>query len=116
MVSMILWIVGATAVAAGVLVPVILGASRHREVRSAKSAARSAYRRLGFHVETLGVGDDVVARRAWEDASERWRATGELLARATTAEECAAARATAMEGLKRIDDARRRLGLEAEGG
>lgn len=91
---------------------------RKRQVVAAQDAKRteveSLYQRLGGDVATLSPGDDGVARQAMADASERYNATGALLARADidTVEELESAKRTAVEGIMAARVARQRLGLD----
>jgi len=73
----------------------------------------SLYARLGSDVSTLNAGSDAVTQQALVDASERYTATGSLLAdpRATPAV-LAQAKRTAIEGIMATRIARQRLGLD----
>ena len=83
------------------------------EVAGARADVESLYSRLGNDVSTLDPGTDVVARQAMVDASERYGATGSVLAdqRAGVAV-LAQARRTAIEGIMAARVARQRLGLD----
>ncbi len=85
---------------------------RSREMQGSRADVESLYNRLGSDVANLAPGDDPVARQALADASERYTATGALLAQSDTAGEYAAARRTVAEGLAAARVARTRLGLD----
>lgn len=72
----------------------------------------SLYDRLGADVQNLDPKDNAVARQAIADASERYTATGALLAHADTVGEYQAAHRTAVEGLYAARTARTALGLD----
>ena len=73
----------------------------------------SLYGRLSNDVSTLNAGDDVAARQALVDASERYTATGALLADPrASAPVLAQAKRTAIEGIMACRVARQRLGLD----
>ena len=86
--------------------------SREQELEDARADVESLYGRLGSDVQLLAPGDDPVARQALADASERYNATGALLAKADTPGEYAAARRTAVEGITAARVVRERLGLD----
>ena len=86
--------------------------NRAKELEDARADVESLYGRLGSDVQLLAPGDDPVARQALADASERYTATGALLAKADTPGEFAAARRTAVEGLTAARVVRERLGLD----
>lgn len=86
--------------------------SRVQELDDLRADVESLYGRLGSDVQLLAPGDDAVARQALADASERYTATGALLAKADTPGEYAAARRTAVEGLAATRVVRQQLGLD----
>ena len=86
--------------------------SRSQELEDLRADVESLYGRLGSDVQLLAPGDDPVARQALADASERYTATGALLAKADTPGEFAAARRTAVEGIAAARVVRERLGLD----
>ncbi len=86
--------------------------SRATELEDLRADVESLYGRLGSDVQLLAPGDDAVARQALADASERYTATGALLAKADTPGEYAAARRTAVEGITAARVVRDRLGLD----
>ena len=86
--------------------------SRATELDDLRADVESLYGRLGSDVQLLAPGDDAVARQALADASERYTATGALLAKADTPGEYAAARRTAVEGITAARVVRQRLGLD----
>jgi hypothetical protein len=85
---------------------------RQKELEGRRAEVLSLYDRLGADVQNLAPGDDPVARQALVDASERYTATGSLLAHADTHGEYDAARRTALEGLQAAQTARKELGLD----
>jgi hypothetical protein len=86
--------------------------ARSKELEDLRADVESLYGRLGSDVQLLAPGDDAVARQALADASERYTATGALLAKADTPGEFAAARRTAVEGITAARVVRERLGLD----
>ena len=86
--------------------------ARAVELDDLRADVESLYGRLGSDVQLLAPGDDAVARQALADASERYTATGALLAKADTPGEYAAARRTAVEGIAAARVVRERLGLD----
>lgn len=78
-----------------------------------RAEADSLYARLGSDVSTLNPRDDTVAQQALADASERYTATGALLANPrATPEVLAVAKRTAVEGIMATRVVRQRLGLD----
>jgi hypothetical protein len=86
--------------------------TRATQLEDLRADVESLYGRLGSDVQLLAPGDDAVARQALADASERYTATGALLAKADTPGEFAAARRTAVEGIAAARVVRQRLGLD----
>ena len=86
--------------------------ARSQELEDLRADVESLYGRLGSDVQLLAPGNDDVARQALADASERYTATGALLAKADTPGEYAAARRTAVEGIAAARVVRERLGLD----
>lgn len=100
-------------VAGGLLSLVVVRRRRRRQqLAGLRADVTSLYDRLGSDVSTLNPAADPVARQALADASERYGATGALLARANTPAEYAAARRTAVEGLTAARVVRTKLGLD----
>ena len=88
------------------------GKRRAQQLEDLRADVESLYGRLGSDVQLLAPGDDPVTRQALADASERYTATGALLAKADTPGEFAAARRTAVEGIAAARVVRERLGLD----
>ncbi len=86
--------------------------SRQRANEGARADVESLYNRLGADVSNLSPGDDPVTRQALADASERYTATGALLAQSDTPGEFEAARRTVVEGLTAARLVRTRLGVD----
>jgi len=86
---------------------------RQESTGGLRAEVDSLYARLGSDVSTLNAGSDAVTQQALVDASERYTATGSLLAdsRATPAV-LAQAKRTAIEGIMATRVARQRLGLD----
>ncbi len=86
---------------------------RQESTGGLRAEVDSLYARLGSDVVTLNAGSDAVTQQALVDASERYTATGSLLAdpRATPAV-LAQAKRTAIEGIMASRVARQRLGLD----
>ncbi len=86
---------------------------RQESAGGLRAEVDSLYARLGSDVSTLNAGSDAVTQQALVDASERYTATGSLLAdpRATPAV-LAQAKRTAIEGIMATRVARQRLGLD----
>jgi len=103
---------GAAGAAAGGAVALSKRRRRRQELEGRRAEVLSLYDRLGADVQNLNPGDDPVARQAMVDASERYTATGSLLAHADTHGEYDAARRTALEGLQAARTARAELGLD----
>ena len=79
----------------------------------ARADVQSMYSRLGSDVATLNTGDDKVAQQAMVDASERYNATGSILADPHAgAAVLAQARRTVIEGIMAARVARQRLNLD----
>lgn len=89
--------------------------NKRRKQKRALQVARDNvipyYDRLASEVNTIDTKDDVTARQAMADASERFTAAGSLIASATTIEQWASARRAALEGLQAAKLARTTLGL-----
>ena len=86
--------------------------SRQRANEGARADVESLYNRLGADVSNLSPGDDPVTRQALADASERYTATGALLAQSDTPGEFEAARRTVVEGLTAARLVRTRIGVD----
>jgi hypothetical protein len=111
------WVLGVGAVgvagaAGGGAVLMSRRRKRQRLLEGRRADVLSLYDRLGADVQNLDPKDDAVARQALADASERYTATGGLLAHADTEGEYDAARRTALEGLYAARTAREALGLD----
>jgi hypothetical protein len=106
------WIgIAVVVVAAGALVPVLMGRHSHR-LRSNDEAvaARSRYHMLGHYVEDLDQVDHEQAAALLRTARERWHTTGSTLARARTEEDFLLAERIAGEGLVAVAEAYALLG------
>jgi len=86
---------------------------RRKQTDSLKADAQRWYERLGGEVLNLSAGDNVSARQALADASERYNAAGSALSGARSDADYAAARDTALEGLHFARAARTSLGIDA---
>jgi hypothetical protein len=108
------WVLGLGAVGAAGAGAFVVSRRRRRlkELEGRRAEVLSLYDRLGADVQHLDPRDDPVARQALADASERYTATGSLLAHADTHEEYDVARRTALEGLQAARTARIELGLD----
>lgn len=83
------------------------------QTAGARADVESMYSRLGSDVSTLNTGTDKVAQQAMVDASERYNATGSMLADPHAgAAVLAQARRTVIEGVVAARVARQRLGLD----
>ena len=83
------------------------------QAAGARADVESMYSRLGSDVATLNTGTDKVAQQAMVDASERYNATGSMLADPHAgAAVLAQARRTVIEGIMAARVARQRLGLD----
>ena len=85
---------------------------REEQLADARAEALRWYERLGGQVMNLSGGDNAAAKQALVDAGERYNAVGSQLERATTVNQLALARETALEGLAFIRAARTALGLD----
>lgn len=101
--------------AAGGGVLLLVRSARQRRARllqGLRSEIDGLYARLAADITDLEPGEDMAAKQALADASERYSACGEVLAEADTPSELAVARRTALEGLTAARVARTALGLD----
>lgn len=99
---------------AGLVMGLWMRRQRRNEARvDAQKDARRWYDLLSGQLELLAAGDDAVAARALEDASECFTAAAGQLADAVKVSEFRRVRQTATEGLRYVGVARARLGLVA---
>ena len=82
-----------------------------RRLADARAEAQRWYERLGGQVMNLH-GDDLAARQALADASERYNAAGGQLQQAASVRQFELARETALEGLTYVRAARLAMGLD----
>jgi hypothetical protein len=81
-------------------------------VADARASVQPFYDRLAADVGSLQPGDNMVARQALADASERLTSGGSQLAGATRLAQVAGARRSLLEGLQATQTARKALGLD----
>jgi hypothetical protein len=85
---------------------------KEQELADAREEALRWYERLGGQVMNLPPGDQPATKQALIDAGERYNAAGGQLDRATTVNQYALARETALEGLAYVRAARTAMGLD----
>ncbi len=86
---------------------------KEQELADAREEALRWYERLGGQIMNLPPGDEPATKQALVDAGERYNAAGSQLERATSTNQYALARETALEGLYFVRAARTAHGLDA---
>ncbi|SFP96616.1 hypothetical protein SAMN05421810_10439 [Amycolatopsis arida] len=109
--AIVLTVLVALVVLAGVYLARSRAAARQREVDDAKAEARRWVERLGGQVLNL-TGTDLAAQQALADAAERYTAAGSQLEQARTVEQARLVTDTALEGLYYVRAAREAMGLD----
>lgn len=105
------WIsVAALVLAAGALVPVLVGRSHRLRSNDEAVAARSRHSMLALYVEDPAVTDDELAAELLRRARERWHTAGSVLAGARTEEDFRQAERIANEGLVHVA-AHKKIGI-----
>jgi len=107
----VLLVLVALLVGAGVYLQRMNSARRARELADAREEAQRWYERLGGQVMNLS-GDEPAVKQALADAGERYNAAGAQLDRSTSVRQFELARETALEGLAYVRAARIALGID----